>query len=95
MIKVSLSEEKLNRKKSDRPIKNGCGSYAVTVDFDSLGMDGFNECCNTHDICYHERIESKEVCDNKFYYCLSNQCFTSSFKYNWNLLEKFGRIVLR
>jgi len=50
---------------------NGCGSYDFRVNFSSYdNLDGFNACCNSHDICYNNCAQTKADCDKKLHECL-------------------------
>ena len=33
-------------------------------------LNGFNACCNLHDICYNDCFSNKKECDTNFYDCL-------------------------
>jgi len=53
---------------------DGCGAYYIYVNFDSLGLTGFNECCNQHDFCYSSCGKKKSICDIEFTKCLISNC---------------------
>ncbi len=53
---------------------NGCGTYEMQFDFESLNLNGITQCCNNHDICYGTCNSPKIECDLKFKKCLKNIC---------------------
>lgn len=71
------------------PTINGCGSYSVQVNFSQYdNLSGFNQCCNTHDVCYNTCNTTKNACDKAFYSCLKNSVASSSVSF----LKKLGNI---
>ena len=62
---------KIIKKFGSNPSSNGCGSYLITINLSNYNiLNGFNACCNLHDICYNDCFSNKKVCDTNFYDCL-------------------------
>ena len=90
MEKECLLNQKLIQIPNDKYGVNGCGSYNINVDFKLFNMDGFNSCCNIHDVCYQECEKSKSLCDKLFENCLLGFCNRWTKEQNWNEVKSFS-----
>ena len=64
------------------PNYNGCGSYNFLFDFRKVNLDGFNECCAFHDICYGSCTNRSKIdCDTQFKDCLMRKCANIKRRY--------------
>ncbi|CAF0718536.1 unnamed protein product [Brachionus calyciflorus] len=78
----------LTQKPNHQFLFNGCGSYNININFSILNMAEFNQCCNSHDICYEVCSETKKSCDSSFDKCLTGYCNQWAIESNWNSLQK-------
>ena len=69
---------------------NGCGSYNISLDFGTLGLQEFTDCCNVHDLCYEDCDDNRKSCDDKFQVCLTSQCDTWTSDFNWGTFKKYS-----
>ena len=76
----------LMRDLSVRNESNGCGSYNIHIDFSVFQMDGFNSCCDRHDVCYQNCDQTKNHCDDTFEGCLQSFCD------RWTAREAWGEV---
>ena len=63
------------------------------MNFSLFEMKEFDECCNSHDICYGSCKVDKKTCDHDFYSCLTNSCNLFGSREKWTEYQIAGRVI--
>eukprot|EP00455_Lapot_gusevi_P026278 TRINITY_DN2773_c0_g1_i1.p1 TRINITY_DN2773_c0_g1~~TRINITY_DN2773_c0_g1_i1.p1 ORF type:complete len:143 (+),score=26.91 TRINITY_DN2773_c0_g1_i1:54-482(+) len=71
------------------PLVNGCGPQFADKLLPKMPGVLFNECCNSHDVCYETAGSDREQCDQELDGCMKQKCSSM----NW--LKRAGCNVLR